>query len=384
MIAYPLASLDALITREAAQEWHGQGWLAASQWKAIQAAYPINFYSPNVFVRIGLAIFCSILLFSAMGLTAMLFDLDGGTAFAVFSLFWGVICLLVLENWAIKSARHYGSGIDDMLLYYGISALIIGVCLLLPYDSSTLAYCCAALPFLVVGSIRYLDRLLTAAAFGCALLVVLLTVKEIPGLALFLLPFSGMLFAAGAYWFARKEQRNTARRYWYGPLGVIEILALIVFYASGNFWVVQQAGAELFQLERVPLAWFFRAFTFAVPALYIFLGLRRKDRLLLDIGLAAVAAMVFTFRYYFHVLPLAWAATMAGAFLFALAYLSIRYLRKNEGAYTYAAGLEKSLLQEVEEQLVEQTIASQTAPLATRPDSFGGGQFGGGGAGQDF
>lgn len=384
MIAYSIPALDALLTKAAAREWHDQGLLSGSQWQAIQAAYPTNFYSPNVFVRIGLAIFCSILLFSAMGLTAMIFDLDAQAGFAVFSIFWGVVCIALLERWAIQSARHYGSGMDDMLLYFGVGALITGLCILMPYNATTLVYCCVALPFLVIGSLRYLDRLLAAAAFVCALLIVLLTVKEIPRLALFLLPFSGMLFSAAAYFFARSGQKRPEQRHWHSVLGVVETLALITFYASGNFWVVQQAGAEFFQLERVPMAWFFWSFTYVVPVLYIFLGLRQKDRLLLDIGLACVAAMVFTFRYYFHVMPLAWAATLAGAVLFALAYFSIRYLRKNEATYTYAAGSEKSLLQEIEQQLVEQTIASQAIPATARPDSFGGGQFGGGGAGQDF
>ncbi len=383
MIAYPISSLDALITTEAAQEWQSKGQLSNQQLQAIQAAYPTNFYSPNGFVRIGLVIFGSILLSSAMGLSAIFCGLDGATGFAVFSLLWGIIWIFVLEKWSIQSSRHYGSGIDDILLYYGVGGIVTGICVLLPNDSDFLVYCCVALPFLVIGSIRYLDRLLAAAAFVCSLLIVFIVVKKIPGLALFLLPFSGMLFSAGAFWFARRGQKDTEKRHWHSIFGVIETLALITFYASGNFWVVQQAGAEMFQLEQVPLSWFFWSFTYAVPLLYIFLGLRQKDRLLLDIGLACVAAMVFTFRYYFHVLPLSWAATLAGAVLFAIAYFSIRYLRKNDQVYTYAAGSEKSLVQEIEQQLVEQTIASQTAPVA-RPESFGGGQFGGGGAGQDF
>lgn len=384
MIAYPIQWLDALLTREAAREWQTRGLLTGGQGQAIQEAYPTNFYSPNVFVRIGLAIFCQILLFAVMGLVAMFIEPDTTTGFALFSLFWGVVWINVLEHWAIRKSRHYGSGIDDVLLYVGLAAIITGLCNLLPDTAGELAYCCLAWPFLVAGSIRYLDRLVAAAAFVCSLLIVLLSVKEIPVAAIYLLPFAGMLFAAGAYVYARHKQRDYAQRHWYGVLGVVEILALVTFYASGNYWVVQDVGSELFQIEQVPLGWFFWSFTYAVPLLYIYLGLRRKDRLLLDIGLACVAVAVFTFRYYFHILPLAWAATLAGAFLFMLAYFSIRYLRKNAGAYTYESGAEKSLLQEIEEQLIEQTIASQPTPAPARQESFGGGQFGGGGAGQDF
>lgn len=42
-------------------------------------------------------------------------------------------------------------------------------------------------------------------------------------------------------------------------------------------------------------------------------GLRRKDRHLLDVGLGCIAAAVFTFRFYFHVISLAWAGVIGGA-----------------------------------------------------------------------
>ncbi len=384
MIAYNRTWLDALLTRDTARQWHHKGLLSDEKWKMVQERFQAPFYTPNVFVRIGLAFFCLILLTAAIGLFALILDVGSESAFAVLSLFFGLASIAMLEFWAIGSARHFASGVDDMLLYFGISLILTGLCSRLPYDTDFLVYCCIAWPFLVAGSIRYIDRLLAAAAFVCSLLIVLLIVKEIPRLALFLLPFSGMLFSAGAYFFAQKGQERYDWRHWHGLLGVVELLALVTFYASGNYWVVQQAGAEMFQLERVPIPWFFWTFTFAVPALYIFIGLRHKNRLLMDIGLGCVAAAVFTFRYYYHVLPLAWAGVIAGAVLFVSAYFSIQYLRTHEGAYTYDADGDTTLLQEIEEQLIEQTIASQSPPTSGEKDGFGGGQFGGGGAGGEF
>ena len=384
MIAYNQEWLDARLTQDTAREWQAKGLLSSLQWQAIQERYRANFYSPNVFVRIGLAIFCLILMLAVAGLGIVIWEPDEQEGFGLVCLFWGIIWMCLLEFWAIRSARHYGSGIDDMLLYGGITAIIAGICILLPYESPDLVYYWVAFPFLVAGAVRYADRLLAAAAFLCALGIILLSVKEIPRLALYLLPFAGMIYSAATYQFARQGGQRFAWRYWSGLLAVIETLALVTFYGSGNYWVIQQAGLEFFQLEQVPMPWFFWTFTFGVPVLYILLGLRYKDRLLLDIGLACVGAAVFTFRYYFHVLPLAWAGVLIGAFLFITAYFSIRYLRKHPGAYTFETGAEKSLLQEIEEQLIEQTIASQNAPTPVKNEGFGGGQFGGGGAGQDF
>jgi hypothetical protein len=51
----------------------------------------------------------------------------------------------------------------------------------------------------------------------------------------------------------------------YVALQVLALLSLGTFYASGNFWVVQEAAIEIFQMESVPMPCFFWAFTFLVP-----------------------------------------------------------------------------------------------------------------------
>ncbi len=83
-------------------------------------------------------------------------------------------------------------------------------------------------------------------------------------------------------------------------------------------------------------------------------------------------------------MPIAWASAIGGCILFAIAYFSIQYLRKNEGAYTYSEQSGATLLQEIEQQLIEQTIANQPTDAPDKRGAFGGGQFGGGGASGDF
>jgi hypothetical protein len=384
MTAYNKDWLEALWVRENAGEWREAQLLSEEKWAAIQMRFMSHFYSPNIFIRIGLAIFCSILISAGMGLTAIAFEPDSSLGFAAFSIFWGIVCLVLLETWAIGNARHRASGLDDMLLYYGVGAILGGIFSTLHYSTSSLLHCCIALPFLLAGSIRYIDRLMAAATFICALLIVLLVVKDVPKLALYLLPFAGMAFSVGAYLFARKGQQRYAWRYWHDVLWVVEMLALGAFYASGNYWVIQEAGAAMFELEQPPIPWFFWAFTFGVPAIYIYLGVKRANRLMLDIGLACVGLAVFTFRYYYHVLPIAWASAIGGGILFAVAYFSIQYLRKNEDRYTYAAQSDTTMLQEIEQQLIEQTIANQPTEAPNPNEKFGGGRFGGGGASGEF
>lgn len=385
MIAYKVKWLDALLIQEAAYEWHRQGLLSEEKWQAVQEQHTPHFYTPNVFIRIGLGIFCCIALSAAMGLFALFLSLDSEAGFAAYCLFGGVGAIVLLEFWIIGSKKHLASGIDDMLLYFGSWGLIVGLYIILDGPPALTCFC-MALPILVVGCIRYADRLMAAAAFVCALLIVVHIVQEaLPGLMLYILPFAGMAFAAAAYWLAQRAQQRWAWRHWSDVLGTVKLLALLLFYASGNIWVIEQIGRAEFQLEQVPMAGFFWAFTWGVPMAYIVWGLRSKNRLALDVGLGCIAAAVFTFRYYHHVMPLEWAAVLGGAVLFAVAYFSIRFLEKNRTAYTYAPDGDTTLLQEVEQQLIEQSIAGQQMPTApVKKESFGGGEFGGGGASGDF
>lgn len=384
MTAYNPKWLDALRIREIVAAWRRNEWIDEPKWKNIEAAYPDQFYSPNLFVRIGLAFFSLILLSAAMGLMGLFFDPDSEIAFATFCLFVGVMALLFLEFWAIRSARHYGSGVDDMLLYFATGCIISGLCIPMSYQTDELVYYCVALPFLIAGSIRYLDRVLSAAAFVCGLLILLKIALHVPGISIFLLPLTGILFSAAIYLFAREGQRRHAWRFWHRQLSLLEWMSIVTLYLSGNYWVVQQVASDALQMVDMPLPWFFWVLTFVLPIAYIWAGLQQKDRLMLDTGLGAIAGAVFTFRYYFHVLPWAWAAVIAGAVLFAGAYFSIRYLRSHKGRYTYAVEGDKIWLQELEEQLIEQTIASQNPPVPVKKDGFGGGQFGGGGAEGNF
>lgn len=384
MIAYNTTWLDALLTKETARKWYGKGLLSEEKWQMIQEKNPSDFYSPNVFLRIGLAIFTLILLISAGGFIGFVLEPSSEMGFSLFSLCCGGICIVVLERRVIQHGRHLKSGIDDMFLYVAIGAFVTGLCSLLHYTTPLWVYYCITWPFLVIGAIRYLDRLVAAAAFLCSLGIVLLLVQEIPNLAIYLLPFAGMLSSGLVFLQARQGLKRYSWRHWHGILQVLTLLSLGTFYASGNFWVVQEASIGIFQMESVPMPWFFWTFTFLVPLGYIFGGLIGKDRALLDVGLGCLTAAVFSFRYYFHVMPLAWAAVIGGVVLFVTAYFSIRYLHQNRGAYVCDEEAETYLLQEIEQQLIEQTIVNQPGPTPDKSESFGGGQFGGGGAGGDF
>ena len=207
---------------------------------------------------------------------------------------------------------------------------------------------------------------------------------KLPKIAALILPFMTMLFAIITYLITLKIQNKIALRFWKNNVDIIEGLSLITFYASGNYFIIQKANEMYFNNPIVAMPYLFWAFTFIVPFLYIYQGLKQKNRLILSVGLLAIAVSVATFRNYFHVMPLEIAAIIGGAILLATAYFAIKYLKNNKTPFTYDEDEDqKPFYQQAESLIIAQTFGNQQGQNEGKP-LFGGGDFGGGGAGQEF
>ena len=337
-------------------------------------------------VRIGLAFFCFILFFGVTGFLGLSLSLGNEYVIGIFCLFLSVSSFLVLEFGVIQTGKHYRSGVDDMLLYIGTGMAVGGIWLLMNnhVDSPTF-YAFVALPFFIAASIRYVDKLAVVASFITAYLFLYYLLIDLPAAWRLLLPLSEMALTAGIYFWAVNAQKQRRFQPWSDLLGTLELIAPAAFYASGNYWVVQEIFVANLQVPQIPVPWFFILFTALVPVVYLYYGLRQRNRILLNLGVAAVAASIFSFRYYNAVLPLAWAATIGGAVLFIGAWWAIRYLQSGTSSgFTYNDNEQQNLLRDIELQIVQQTLGSQAPASNTPGDQFGGGQFGGGGAGGSF
>lgn len=378
LIAYNKEGLDALIITDKAATWHEKGWISTDIWTKIKDVYKSNFYTPNVFMRVGAFVFCSILIFAILGLFAIG---SNANALSYLSLFVGIVAIAILE--VIIKSKHYQSGVDEALLYCGLSLIIGGLTEVLRLNTNELPFYCLFLPILVIAAIRYVDGLITMMAYVFSLVIVILITLKFPTIAPLILSFVVMLFAAMLYFRTITMQQNSNVRFWRSNLNILEALSLITFYASGNYFILQQANIVYFNNPVVGMAALFWFFTFSVPFLYIYQGLKRKNRLLLAIGLLAIAAAVATFRYYFHVMPMEIAAIVAGALLLGIAYFSIKYLKNNKTPFTYEEDGEKPFYHQAESLIIAQTLGSTATPETEKP-LFGGGDFGGGGAGNEF
>jgi hypothetical protein len=95
--------------------------------------------------------------------------------------------------------------------------------------------------------------------------------------------------------------------------------------------------------------------------------------------------MVFTIRYYYHVMPLEIAMILGGSVMILVAYLLIRYLQQPRQGFTYKEAKKKLAINklQVEALLINQSFAAPQTPQSTGTN-FGGGSGGGAGAGGTY
>jgi hypothetical protein len=375
--AYPAAWADDEATRAAADRWQRRGLLTPAQQAAIDAAHPVEYYRPPHWIRLLLLL--STLLGAASGLGLLLLTTDGKLwpgAYAALLLLLALALLRVL----VRESSHYRSGVDNGLLYIALLAWgFLAFYVTESTDTSPhfpMLWFLLMLAGLLAALACYADPVVAAASFVVALFLV-----DVFLLQSRWLPFVTMTLA-GALLVALRKLPARADYFYYRRAGqVLRVLGLAVLYLAGNYLVVREGYARLLgsgQAEQVALAPLFYLLTAGVPLLYIGLGLRRHDRLLLTTGLLALAFSLFTLRHYRSLLPPEIAATLGGLVLLLGALAALRYLRTPRHGFTAQA--DKSIPPQFN---LEALVIAQTVHVPANPEAgyeFGGGQSGGAGA----
>jgi uncharacterized membrane protein YoaK (UPF0700 family) len=200
-----------------------------------------------------------------------------------------------------------------------------------------------------------------------------------------------MIAAAFIYVFVQRQIKKEPLKHYATGLQIASIAALVCFYIAGNYFEVRETSIAMFNLdlkegESIPLGWIFWIFTFIIPVAYIVWGIQKKDAVLLRVGLLLVAAIVFTVRYYYHVLPIEIAAVTGGVFFIGIAYALIKYLQGPKYGFTYKRDSDPSAINklQLESLVIAQTFTGTTQPATDSGIQFGGGSGGGGGATGEF
>lgn len=386
MIVYNKIWLDNQLKKEETANAFFSNYITHSEKEKIESLYPIGFYSPNFFIRIGLFILTVVIAGFSLGLLALLFIDNIDSSFKGIILFFGLAAYGMLEFF-VQSKKHYRSGVDDALLWISASSFIISLNLL--FELSFLTN--AIIIFVVAGyfSVRFADWLMTCITTIACIAVVFFLYLKIGMFARFTVPFTLMVVCSILYFFTKNIfKQNEYRHYRINGI-IIEITLLAGFYLAGNYFAISEMSNQFFhslkENETISLGWLFWVFTVTIPLVYIWWGVKKKDIVLIRVGLILIAVMVFTIRFYHAVLPLETAMVLGGIFFIAVSYALTKYLATSKNEFTSAEIFKHSAQSRlnIEAVIISETFGNNAAPAAAATN-FGGGSGGGAGASGEF
>jgi hypothetical protein len=377
--AYNETWVQNLEIQRMSRSWQEKNLLTTAQFEQVKTNFPESFYRPGIFVKIGLFLFTLVAGSFFSGFISLFFlDKGGEETLAAMSILCSACFFFALEYF-IKDRKLFHSGIDNALLYMATGAALIPVFIIFD-DLKIWQYCLFILIINFFVCLRYADIFTTLVG-----IIVLYTffANLLIGFPLgkALLPFALMLISALIY-IINKKKRDV---YYRDSQSIVEIVALIVFYLGGNYYVVREGNAMLSDIlsplaPQIPFATLFYLFTATIPLLYLVIGLKNKDRVMVILGLLITAFSFFTYRYYFSIIPIEVSLVLAGALLITLSVLCIHYLKTPKFGLTDEK-LEKRNLANLEALLIAHHFGQ--AP-AEKNLEFGGGDFGGGGSGNEY
>lgn len=389
MIIHDKNLLNNLFLTEEADSLEKGGFINKEQKKIIRKELSSFKIQNNILVRLGFFLLGSFL-YSSICSFISLIGLSGE------DFFFKICCFLfagvgIAGSELLANQKYYRHGLDDAFIL-GILLNVGGAVFILTEDFETVltpAIFVAIASFLTYK--RYL-HLLSMLVFCLASSAVLFFgLFEIGDIGKTILPFAAMLSSAGFYFFTKQKIKNLKEVYYYNGLLLANSFCLILFYLSCNYLVVREISAELLGIDvqpgqDIPFAYFFYAFTFIVPMMYLVQALKTKDRIMLWISFAAIAFTVFTIRFYYSVLPIEAALTIGGLVIFIIAYFSIQKLKNKESGLTFKPDRinHSTAILNAQTLIVASTFGMKPEVKTESPMDFGGGGFSGGGSGESF
>ncbi|WP_281225769.1 hypothetical protein [Flavobacterium aquiphilum] len=388
MIAYDNTLLDNVYLDEEAHRLKQSGFISEEQYKSFSRQLLKLKSQNNLFIRIAFFILGCLLYSSICGFVSLLLLATNGNEYIYFFAIIG----FGTKEFMSREMKYFGFGLDDAFILGAILSLSIAVSLTfdINYDPNYLA---AIIVIAIASSaayLRYLNlSLALLACIGITGTIAYLTFEYlIIGKAI--LPFVMLLFSCICYFISKNKLQNLSAPYYYNGLKLTKGFCLILFYLSGNYYVVRELNFSLSESyfyngvsPEIPFVLFFWAFTISVPALYLFFSLKNKDRIMLWIGFLALCFSVFTYKAYHHILPPEMGLTIGGLVLFAFTYFAIKKTKHNETGITFKPDRFNNPNAFANLQVL--VAASQfglkpEVKVEESPMEFGGGGFSGGGS----
>jgi len=373
------------------KDWTRSGLLRPDQGAQLEADLRVDLRRTGIMLRLGLALFTTILAGATVLLTWVSLGISGDSATGILILIMGAICFWAADR-VVAGFRLYRYGVEEALVVASVGLCGVGVALIANtlfrlHDSTAIALslaaaaavsgysyhrfglwyagvaaivCAALIPFSFDGVSEPVRRLLVALMFGGAVA-------------------GSTVMATGSLNEVRKEDAFTLRA-----------AALVGLYLAIN---LQITGVPFAGYGRAVDGWFkwtTYALIWIVPALALWSGTTGRDRKLMLAGLATALATLVTNKPYLGLPRQTWDPMLFGLLLMAVALILRRWLASGPNGERRGFTAARIVHSDVDAMRLA-SLASVAIHLDTDrpapsppPPEFGGGRSGGGGAGADF
>ncbi len=386
-------------THDLVREWARSGLLDATQGERLGAELRVELRRTNPFLRAGLALFTVLIVAASVGLLIEFLDLSGDFATSVITVIAAVVCIGLAE-YLVGVWRCYRFGVEEALavasvVLLGISgaeltssfdtglhwlpevvALLLGAAGALGlyrrfgfvYAAFGSIVCAAAIPFQLDLSVAFpsqfylsaaIQRVLAAAVIGSVFVVV------------------------------RSKRLKHRDDYSGDEYGQLQAAAWAGVYLVLNV----QVSPGWYSVDGL-FYWFTYAATWVLPLTGLWIGIREKDRELMDVSLVLALVTLATNKPYLGWPRHTWDPSLLGAFLIAIAVVIRRWLSNGPGGerhgFTPARLLDKDnaalSMVGTASAFAHPDLHERAAPPPAEPAApdFGGGRSGGGGGGDSF
>jgi hypothetical protein len=373
-------------------DWVDANLLTQSQGDRLAADLTTDLRRTNRLLRAALALFTIIVVVAAVALVVVATDLDQRPSLAVITALAAAISFAIACR-LVAVLRFYRHGVEE-----GLAICSIGLAGFSAYETIAVllghASSSSDIAFFVTAAI---GSAIVYATFGFvyAGVAALVAAAMIPFNVDLMPPYqrlAGATLLLVAFLVARAWHRRTGDDYPGDDVAVFEAAAWILIYVTLNIHLGNVGSTWLRSATSGIPEWFrwsSYAATWILPAVGLTLGLRDKQRPLVDANLALAIATLATNKLYLGWPRQTWDPALLGLLLMGVALGVRRWLASSPGGevrgFTEARlGGDRDALRALT--VVSATVRPPAAPTPTEPPSplFEGGRSGGGGAGGSF
>jgi uncharacterized membrane protein YgcG len=380
MQAYSYTNLYNKYVREQVLEAFQRKGINRETYEKTVRAHPFDLYTPNYFIRLALGLLTIIAVLFSTLLIWLVTGASNDDATVVLFVFTACICYAALELFA-GNKKYYNAGIDNVLMCFTIICLS-GAFLVNDYSNSYIVTSGFMVLFCLWLCIRFTDAFMAILSCCALILFVFFICMKMGAFGKTAAPFILMILAAVVYFTMKKLLHKQHLLLYDFCCRSVLFLTLLTFYASGNYFIVNELSNEIFPSSSphntIPLGWFLWTFTIMVPLIYLAWGVAKKDILFIRTGLGLFAATIFTIRYYYSFYPAEIEMLVSGILLIAISYVLIKYLRTPKQGFSFEKDPYRNNVSNAEALIIAQTFGKKASE--SKGFDFGGGSSGGGGA----